>query len=56
VRDGEMAPYLSKLARLEVLSGPQGTIVSATHATFAKMPQAAWKAADVMQPLIPGLA
>jgi chemotaxis protein methyltransferase CheR len=27
-------------ARVKVLSGPQGTTVSVTHATFAKMPQA----------------
>jgi two-component sensor histidine kinase len=40
-------------ARVEVLSGPQGTTVSVTHATFVKMRQAAWTAADVMQPLIP---
>jgi two-component sensor histidine kinase len=40
-------------ARVEVLSGPQGTTVSVTHATFVKMPQAA---ADLMQPLIPGHA
>ena len=43
-------------ARVEVLSGPHGTTVSVTHATFVKTPQAAWKAADVMQPLIPGHA
>jgi hypothetical protein len=43
-------------ARVEVLSGPQGTTVSVTHATFVKMRQAAWRAADVMQPLIPGHA
>jgi len=43
-------------ARVEVLSGPQGTTVSVTHSTFVKMPEAAWKAADLMQPLIPGHA
>jgi two-component sensor histidine kinase len=39
-------------ARVEVSSGPQGTTVSVTHATFAKMPQAAWKTADVLRPSI----
>jgi chemotaxis protein methyltransferase CheR len=43
-------------ARVEVLSGPQGTTVSVTHATFAKMPQAAPKAADLMQSSIRGHA
>jgi chemotaxis protein methyltransferase CheR len=43
-------------ARVEILSGPQGTTVSVTHATFAKMPQAARKAADLMQPSIHGHA
>jgi two-component sensor histidine kinase len=38
-------------ARVEVLSGPQGTTVSVTHATFAKMVQAP-VAADVMWPPI----
>ena len=37
-------------ARVAVLSGPQGTTVSVTHATFATMPQAARKGADVTQP------
>jgi two-component sensor histidine kinase len=41
-------------ARVEVLSGPQGTSVSITHATFAKMPQVARK--DVTQPLVHGHA
>jgi two-component sensor histidine kinase len=39
-------------ARVELSSGPQGTTVSVTHATFAKMPQAAWKTADVLRPSI----
>jgi two-component sensor histidine kinase len=43
-------------ARVEVLSGPQGTTVSITHATFAKMPQAARQATDLMQPSIHGHA
>src|ERR1700719_1679048 len=43
-------------ARVEVLSGPQGTAVSITHATFAKMPQAARQATDLMQPSIHGHA
>ena len=33
-------------ARVEVTSGPQGTTVSVTHATFLKMPEAASTAAD----------
>jgi two-component sensor histidine kinase len=41
-------------ARVEVLSGPQGTTVSVTHATFAKTPQAARKAMDLMQPSVHG--
>jgi two-component sensor histidine kinase len=43
-------------ARVEVLSGSQGTTVSITHATFAKMPKAAWKAADLRRPSIRGHA
>jgi len=43
-------------ARVEVLSGPQGTTVSVTHATFAKMPWAARQAADLMQSSIHGHA
>src|SRR5580700_5969454 len=43
-------------ARVEVLSGPQGTTVSVAHATFAKMPQAAAKTADLMQSSIRGHA
>jgi two-component sensor histidine kinase len=42
-------------ARVEVLSGPQGTTVSVTHATFAKMVQAP-VVADVMWPPIRGHA
>ena len=41
-------------ARVEVLSGPQGTSVSVTHATFAKMPPVARK--NVLQPSIHGHA
>jgi chemotaxis protein methyltransferase CheR len=37
-------------ARVEVLSNPQGTTVSVTHATFAKMPEAISKAESVAQP------
>ena len=43
-------------ARVEVLSGPQGTTVSVTHATFAKLPQATLKAAGLMPPSIHGHA
>jgi chemotaxis protein methyltransferase CheR len=43
-------------ARVEVLSGPQGTTVSVTHATFAKTPQAARNAMDLMQPSVHGHA
>ena len=43
-------------ARVEVLSGPEGTTVSVTHATFAKMPQAPWKAAGLVQSSIHGHA
>jgi two-component sensor histidine kinase len=43
-------------ARVEVVSGPQGTTVSVTHATFAKIPQAALKAAELTQPLVQGHA
>jgi len=43
-------------ARVEVLSGPEGTTVSVTHATFAKMPQAPWKAAGLVQSPIHGHA
>jgi two-component sensor histidine kinase len=39
-------------ARVEVSSGPQGTTVSVTHATFAKMPQAAWTTANILRPSI----
>jgi chemotaxis protein methyltransferase CheR len=37
-------------ARVEVLSGPQGTAVSVTHATFAKIPRAPSKSADLTRP------
>jgi chemotaxis protein methyltransferase CheR len=37
-------------ARVEVSSGPQGTTVSVTHATFAKIPLAMGK--DVTQPSV----
>jgi len=43
-------------ARVEVLSGPQGTTVSVTHATFAKLPQATLKAGGLMPPSIHGHA
>ncbi len=37
-------------------SGPNGTTLSVTHTTFANTPLAASKAADLIKPLIPGLA
>ena len=43
-------------ARVEVLSGPQGTTVSVTHATFAKMPEAARNTMDLMQSSVHGHA
>jgi hypothetical protein len=43
-------------ARVKVLSGPQGTTVSVTHATFARMPQATWKAADPLPSSVHGHA
>ena len=45
--DGDPALAQQLDARVEVLSGPQGTTVSITHATFVKMGQTAWKAADL---------
>jgi two-component sensor histidine kinase len=39
-------------ARVELSSGPQGTTVSVTHATFAKTPQASSKTTDVLRPSI----
>jgi len=43
-------------ARVEVSSGAQGTTISVTHATFAKMPRAPSLSADVMRPSIRGHA
>jgi two-component sensor histidine kinase len=43
-------------ARVEVLSGPQGTTVSVTHATFARTPQAARNSLELMQPSAHGHA
>jgi len=37
-------------ARVDVLSGPQGTSVLVTHATFAKMPDEASQAEDLLRP------